>query len=83
MLQMSLKKTKHYEQISSKIAIIFDYGSSAAWDIQPHGKNLNYFNLIFDFYKSLRKLGQSIDIIPQDHRNFEKYKIIFGGPRGS
>ncbi len=73
-----LKKTKHYEQISSKIAIIFDYGSSAAWDIQPHGKNLNYFNLIFDFYKSLRKLGQSIDIIPQDHRNFEKYKIIFG-----
>jgi beta-galactosidase len=61
----------------SRIAIIFDYDADAAWGIQPHGKKLNYFNLIFEIYKMLRKLGQSIDILSSDHEDFSNYKIVF------
>lgn len=46
--------------------------------IQPHREKLHYFNLIFDVYKMLRKLGQSIDVVPSSHRNFSNYKIVFG-----
>ncbi|WP_424929775.1 beta-galactosidase [Amaricoccus tamworthensis] len=48
------------------IALIFDYEAEWAWQIQPHGKGLSYFDLVFDTYRALRQLGLSIDILPSN-----------------
>lgn len=58
------------------VALIFDYDADFAWAAQPHGKGLNYFQLLFDTYKSLRKLGLSIDILPSSAHDFSGYRLI-------
>ena len=46
------------------------------WNIQPQGKGLSYFGLIFDIYSSLRRLGFSIDFLSPNATNFNDYKLI-------
>ncbi|MEJ8472905.1 beta-galactosidase [Roseibium algae] len=58
------------------VAIIFDYDSDFAWTTQPHGKGSSYFQLVFDTYRALRKLGLSIDILPASSRDFSNHKLI-------
>src|SRR6185312_5033212 len=36
-----------------EVALLFDYASAWAWEIQPQGKEFDYFRLVFDFYRSL------------------------------
>ena len=50
----------------SPIALIFNYESAWAWNIQPHGLDFSYSQLILTFYTALRKLGLSIDIVPAE-----------------
>ncbi|MEP3048039.1 MAG: beta-galactosidase [Roseibium sp.] len=58
------------------IALIFDYDADFAWATQPHGAGLSYFQLVFNTYKALRKLGLSVDILRSEERDFSDYKII-------
>ena len=58
------------------VALVFDYDSDFAWTTQPHGKGLAYFQLVFDTYKALRKLGLSIDIVRGETRDFSGYRIV-------
>jgi beta-galactosidase len=58
------------------VAILFDYDADFAWTVQPHGRGLDYFWLVFDTYRALRALGQSVDILPPDTRDFSGYRII-------
>ncbi len=76
-LKADLKNNSLVQSNSSQIALIFDYDADAAWKIQPHGRNLNYFTLVFETYRAIRKLGQSIDILPSSQEDFCNYKIIF------
>ncbi|WP_323764911.1 beta-galactosidase [Marinovum sp.] len=45
------------------VAMLFDYEADWAWQIQPHGQGLRYFDLVFDWYRGLRRLGLSVDIL--------------------
>ncbi len=63
-------------QIQSKVALVFDYESCWAWEIQPQGKNFSYFELVYDYYKALRSLGLSIDILPPNQKDLSGYKIV-------
>ncbi|WP_417524702.1 beta-galactosidase [Marinovum sp.] len=45
------------------VGLVFDYEADWAWQIQPHGRGLSYFDLVFETYQGLRKLGLSIDIL--------------------
>ncbi|MFK7901566.1 MAG: beta-galactosidase, partial [Nitratireductor sp.] len=58
------------------VAIIFDYDADFAWATQPHGKELNYFDLVFDHYKALRALGLSVDILPSNTKSFDDYALV-------
>lgn len=60
----------------AKIAIVFDYQSEWASQIQPMGKDNHYFDLVFDHYQAARKLGLSIDIIAPSSIEISKYKIV-------
>jgi len=46
------------------VAIVFDYESAWAWAIQPQGKSFDYLRLVLLFYRALRALGISVDIVP-------------------
>ncbi|MEM9350252.1 MAG: beta-galactosidase, partial [Pseudomonadota bacterium] len=65
------------ETAPSPVALIFDYDSAYAWETQPQGKDFDYFHLVFETYRALRKNGLSIDIIPADGADFSAYKLIF------
>ncbi|MEV8468528.1 beta-galactosidase [Fluviibacterium sp. DFM31] len=58
------------------IALIFDYDAEWAWAIQPHGAGLSYFELVFDTYRALRRLGLSVDILPARPDVLDGYKLI-------
>ncbi len=58
------------------VVLLFDYQSAWGWHIQPQGKSFDYFRLVFDFYRALRKLGLSIDILSPDDSNLGDYKLV-------
>ncbi len=58
------------------VAILFDYNADWSWRTQPHGAGLSYFGLVFDWYRSLRRMGLNIDILPADTRDFDGYALV-------
>ena len=63
---------------AAAIALVFDYESCWAWDIQPQGELFDYFSLVFDVYRGLRRLGQSVDILSPDQAaaHLDDYRIV-------
>ncbi len=47
----------------AKVALLFDYASIWATEIQRQGADYDGFILVREFYAALRKLGQNIDVI--------------------
>lgn len=58
------------------VAIVFDYASAWAWEIQPQGREFDYFRLVFDFYRTLRRLGLSVDFVAADTPGLDGYRLV-------
>ena len=58
-----------------QVAFLFDYQSDWMWQTLPQGRDLEYFNLVYDNYRALRKLGLSIDIL-STNEDFSEYKLV-------
>ncbi|MEM1360608.1 MAG: beta-galactosidase [Pseudomonadota bacterium] len=58
------------------VAIVFDYTSAWAWDTEPQGASFDYFALVFEVYRALRKLGLSVDFLPSDAETLSPYKLV-------
>ncbi|MGN6549226.1 MAG: beta-galactosidase [Pararhizobium sp.] len=58
------------------VAIVFDYPSAWAWSIQPQGREFDYFRLVFDTYRAMRRLGLSIDIVPASAPDLTPYRLV-------
>jgi beta-galactosidase len=58
------------------VALVFDYASAWAWAVQPQGQGCDYFRLVFEMYRGLRKLGLSVDILPPDTGSFDGYRLV-------
>ena len=65
------------EQQDASVAIIFDYQSQWAWEIQTQAADFDYFREVFDTYSCLKKLGVDVDVCSSNDPNLSKYKIIF------
>ena len=77
-LAKELETYERPKEQDSEVAIIFDYPSQWAWEVQPQDKNFDYFRLILDIYRGLRKQGfQRIDILPSTTSNFGDRKTVF------
>jgi beta-galactosidase len=61
---------------AADIAIIFDYDADFSWAALNHVKDGDYFELVFDHYRALRRLGLNIDILPASHTDFSHYQCI-------
>ena len=71
-----LKEMPLVEQAKSPVALVFDYASAWAWAVQPQGRGCDYFRLVFEVYRGLRKLGFSVDILPPDAATFDGYSLV-------
>ncbi|MEM9392661.1 MAG: beta-galactosidase [Pseudomonadota bacterium] len=58
------------------VAIVFDYASQWAWEVQPQGRDFDYFDLVFSAYRALRRQGVSIDILPSDTDVLSTYALV-------
>jgi len=58
------------------VAILFDYESAWAWQTQPQGASFDYFRLVFEQYRALRRLGLSIDIVSPAQLGEQHYKLL-------
>ena len=58
------------------VALVFDYASDWAWEMQPQGRSFSYFWLVFHIYKGLRRLGLNVDILPPDTADLSPYKLV-------
>ncbi|MFK7834978.1 MAG: beta-galactosidase [Sulfitobacter sp.] len=52
------------DPVQAPVALIFDYASDWAWKTLPQGADFDYFRLVFDTYRALRRRGLSVDILP-------------------
>ncbi len=59
----------------AEVALIFDYESCWAWETQPQGEAFDEFSLALDFYRALRGLGLTIDVVAPDH-DLSQYKLV-------
>ncbi len=64
------------EQAKAPVAILFDYESAWAWQTQPQGASFDYFRLVFEQYRALRKLGVNIDIVSKGSIGEHRYKLL-------
>jgi beta-galactosidase len=64
------------EDTAAPVALVFDYGSAWAWTVQPQGVGCDYFRLVFEVYRGLRKLGLSVDILPPDTADLGAYGLV-------
>ncbi|TPW27405.1 beta-galactosidase [Pararhizobium mangrovi] len=64
------------ESGQSAAAIVFDYPSSWAWEIEDQGAEFDYFRVVFDTYCAMRRLGLSIDIVPASVSDLSGYGLV-------
>ncbi|WP_370401124.1 beta-galactosidase [Sulfitobacter sp. JB4-11] len=64
------------EQVRAPVALLFDYASAWAWEVLPQGADFDYFRLMFETYRALRKQGLSIDILPATATDLAGYRLI-------
>lgn len=57
-------------------AIVFDYASAWAWDTQRQGTGFDYFRLVYDMYRGLRRRGLSVDILPPTTDGFGDRDLV-------
>lgn len=57
-------------------AILFDYSSDWMWKTLPQGADFDYFALVFDAYRALRRAGLNVDILPANATDFTGYDLI-------
>ena len=71
-----IKNLDDLHTMKADVALIFDYESAWAWEIQPQSRDFDYFRLVYEVYSGLRKLGMSIDILPPETEDFGGRKLV-------
>lgn len=65
------------EASRSPVALIFDYTAAWAIDVQPQGADITYFDIVFTFYRALRRAGVNVDIVPPRPEVLGDRRLIF------
>ena len=73
-LKADLEAIGEVTQLQAPVALIFDYPSQWATDTQAQGANFYYFNLVYQAYQVLRRLGVDVDVISKN-QDLDGYKI--------
>ena len=57
-------------------ALVFDYESAWAWEIQPHGAEFSYLKLVLSFYRALRRNALNVDVVPATATDLTEYGLV-------
>ncbi|HEY4202275.1 MAG TPA: beta-galactosidase [Devosiaceae bacterium] len=60
----------------ARVAIVYDYESEWAWQIQPQAKGFSHHAQVRAAYVPLRKRGVDVDILPPDTKDFAGYDLV-------
>ena len=71
-----LKSMPDVAAAPAPVALVFDYAAAWAFDTQPQGRDLDYVWTVFQTYRALRQLGQSVDILPPDTADLSGYALV-------
>ncbi|MEX0283081.1 MAG: beta-galactosidase [Paracoccaceae bacterium] len=58
------------------VALLFDYPSDWAWQTLPQGAGFDYFDLLFNAYRALRRAGLTVDILRASDPVPEGYALV-------
>lgn len=75
-VKADIEEIGNVAQVQAPVALIFDYPSQWACDVQPQGASFDYFQLLFNSYKSLRSLGVDVDIISANSPKLDGYQLV-------
>jgi len=64
------------EAHKGRVAIVYDYESEWAWQIQPQAKGFTHYAHVKAAYAALRKRGVDVDILSPHTESFEGYDIV-------
>ncbi|MEO5807202.1 beta-galactosidase [Devosia sp.] len=59
-----------------RVAIVYDYQSEWAWQIQPQSQGFTHYAHVKAIYAAFRKRGIDIDILPPSTKSFAGYDIV-------
>ncbi len=59
-----------------KIALIYDYQSEWAWEIQPQAAGFRHGDHVRALYSAFRKHGLDVDVLPASTASFDGYDIV-------
>lgn len=62
--------------VQAPVALLFDYPSAWAWEVLPQGADFDYFRLMFETYRALRRQGLSVDIVPPTGADLTGYRLV-------
>lgn len=71
-----LSELPEHEIKPARVGLVFDYASAWAWDTQAQGANFDYFRLVYDTYRGLRRLGLSVDILAPTTSDFGDKNLV-------
>ena len=57
-------------------ALVFDYESAWAWQIQPHGAEFSYLKLVLSFYQALRRNALNVDVVQATETDLSGYGLV-------
>lgn len=60
----------------ARVAIVFDYQSEWAWEIQPQSKGFSHLQHVRNCYVPLRKRGIEVDFLPPSTTTFSGYDLV-------
>jgi beta-galactosidase len=82
-LEVASQVARELEALDAQVAyrradvvLIFDYESAWAWSIERQGQDFDYFELVLDFYRALRRLGLSIDVAAPTARAVKDRRLV-------
>lgn len=58
------------------VALVFDYESAWAWHTQPQGADFSALDTVLRWYRALRRLGLSVDVVPPTARAVKDRKLV-------
>lgn len=61
-----ISKLPDTDPAPAPVALVFDYRAQWASEAERQGQDFDYFALVFDFYRGLRRLGLTIDVVSPD-----------------
>jgi beta-galactosidase len=73
---IEIKQLGEVQARQAKVALIFDYESCWAWEIQPLGEDFDNFVLSLEFYRGLRRNGLTVDILPPTVESLDGYLMV-------